>query len=182
MGIIDANLVLLKWYARCIIANKIDGKLKHSASFQVALRSLNLGICPKLKILSIEAPCMVSLELKGCGVLSEASINCPLLTSLDASFCRSCYFLVVFLAVPAHVPWLICVIYMQPTQGWLLVCNHCILPTDWVIDFNVLPFCWFWRTTFFAAASTFVCSWFVIHFFDESAASVRLLFATEGTS
>ncbi|XP_043811317.1 F-box/LRR-repeat protein 15 isoform X2 [Manihot esculenta] len=54
---------------------------------EVALRSLNLGICPKLSMLNIEAPYMVSLELKGCGVLSEATINCPLLTSLDASFC-----------------------------------------------------------------------------------------------
>ncbi|KOM49575.1 hypothetical protein LR48_Vigan08g040200, partial [Vigna angularis] len=53
---------------------------------QVGLSSLNLGICPKLSTLSIEAPYMVSLELKGCGVLSEAFINCPLLTSLDASF------------------------------------------------------------------------------------------------
>jgi len=41
-----------------------------------------------LSVLNIEAPYMVSLELKGCGVLSEASIMCPLLTSLDASFCR----------------------------------------------------------------------------------------------
>lgn len=57
---------------------------------QVGMRSLNLGICPKLSALHIEAPCMVGLELKGCGVLSEASINCPLLTSLDASFCRWC--------------------------------------------------------------------------------------------
>lgn len=55
---------------------------------QVGLRSLNLGICPKLNILRIDASLMVSLELKGCGVLSEASLNCPLLTSLDASFCR----------------------------------------------------------------------------------------------
>lgn len=55
---------------------------------QVGLRSLNLGICPKLSMLVIEAPEMDLLELKGCGVLSEASINCPRLTSLDASFCR----------------------------------------------------------------------------------------------
>ncbi|MFS7917099.1 hypothetical protein Hanom_Chr03g00185051 [Helianthus anomalus] len=55
----------------------------------VGLRSLNLGICPKLNALKIEAPSMVLLELKGCGVISEAFINCPLLTSLDASFCRS---------------------------------------------------------------------------------------------
>ncbi|XP_057775555.1 F-box/LRR-repeat protein 15-like [Salvia miltiorrhiza] len=54
---------------------------------QVGLRSLNLGICPKLSVLHIEAPEIVSLELKGCGVLSEALIDCPLLTSLDASFC-----------------------------------------------------------------------------------------------
>lgn len=55
---------------------------------QVGLRSLNMGICPKLNALHVEAPQMVSLELKGCGVLSEAFIYCPLLTSLDASFCR----------------------------------------------------------------------------------------------
>ncbi|MFS7946884.1 hypothetical protein Hanom_Chr06g00541591 [Helianthus anomalus] len=55
----------------------------------VGLRSLNLGICPKLNALKIEAPSMVLLELNGCGVISEAFINCPLLTSLDASFCRS---------------------------------------------------------------------------------------------
>ncbi|KAH1056879.1 hypothetical protein J1N35_034944 [Gossypium stocksii] len=54
---------------------------------EVALRSLNLGIWPKLNTLRINAPDMVSLELKGCGVLSDASINCPLLKSLDASFC-----------------------------------------------------------------------------------------------
>lgn len=59
-----------------------------SASFvPVALQSLNLGICPKLSTLGIEALHMVVLELKGCGVLSDAYINCPLLTSLDASFC-----------------------------------------------------------------------------------------------
>ncbi|KAI5427303.1 hypothetical protein KIW84_032643 [Lathyrus oleraceus] len=56
-------------------------------TLKVGLRSLNLGICPKLNILRIEAMLMVSLELKGCGGLSEASLNCPLLTSLDASFC-----------------------------------------------------------------------------------------------
>lgn len=55
---------------------------------KVGLQSLNLGICPKLSNLTIEAPKMVVLELKGCGVLSKASISCPLLTSLDASFCR----------------------------------------------------------------------------------------------
>lgn len=55
---------------------------------QVGLKSLNMGICPKLNVLYVEAPLMVSLELKGCGVLSEAFIFCPLLTSLDASFCR----------------------------------------------------------------------------------------------
>lgn len=58
------------------------------SALQVGLKSLNLGICPKLNVLHIEASQMVSLELKGCGILSEASINCPLLTSLDASFCR----------------------------------------------------------------------------------------------
>ncbi|KAK8509178.1 hypothetical protein V6N13_062233 [Hibiscus sabdariffa] len=61
--------------------------LERASFCPVALRSLNLGICPKLNTLGIDAPLMVSLELKGCGVLSEASINCPLLTSLDASFC-----------------------------------------------------------------------------------------------
>jgi len=54
---------------------------------KVGLRSLNLGICPKLNELRVEAPCMDLLELKGCGGLSEAAINCPRLTSLDASFC-----------------------------------------------------------------------------------------------
>ncbi|KAG7024372.1 F-box/LRR-repeat protein 15, partial [Cucurbita argyrosperma subsp. argyrosperma] len=54
---------------------------------KVGLRSLNLGICPKLNELRLEAPCMDLLELKGCGGLSEAAINCPRLTSLDASFC-----------------------------------------------------------------------------------------------
>ncbi|XP_058108585.1 F-box/LRR-repeat protein 15-like isoform X2 [Magnolia sinica] len=54
---------------------------------EVGLRSLNLGICPKLSVLQIDAPYMSGLELKGCGVLSQASINCPRLTSLDASFC-----------------------------------------------------------------------------------------------
>jgi hypothetical protein len=66
---------------------------------QVGLRSLNLGICPKLNVLDIEAPQMSSLELKGCGVLSEASINCPHLTSLDASFCR----LVVTIFLPGVI-------------------------------------------------------------------------------
>jgi len=162
--------------------NKIYGNLKYSAPFQVALRLLNLGICPKLNMLSIEAPFMVSLELKGCGVLSEATINCPLLTSLDASFCRSRCFLVVFFWLSLSSPMTdICGVYIQPTQGWLLVCNHCILPTDWIIDFDVLPFCWLWWTIFFGSTSTFDSAWFVIHFFDESGASVRLLFAIEGT-
>ena len=61
--------------------------LDRSGYEQVALRSLNLGICPKLSVLSIEAPYMVSLDLKCFGRLSESSIICPLLTSLDASFC-----------------------------------------------------------------------------------------------
>ncbi|KAH0969762.1 hypothetical protein GBA52_028358 [Prunus armeniaca] len=69
----------------------LDG-CDHLERNSVGLRSLNLGICPKLNELRIEAPNMVLLELKGCGVLSEASINCPLLTSLDASFC-SCFML-----------------------------------------------------------------------------------------
>lgn len=55
---------------------------------QVGLGSLDLGICPRLCVLRIEAPKMLLLELKGCGVLSEAYINCPCLMSLDASFCR----------------------------------------------------------------------------------------------
>lgn len=75
--------MLVKQYA-------VNSKVKIICSylFQVGLQSLNLGICPKLNSLHIEAERMVLLELKGCGVLSEASINCPLLTSLDASFCR----------------------------------------------------------------------------------------------
>lgn len=63
---------------------------------KVGLQSLNLGICPKLSNLTIEAPKMVVLELKGCGVLSKASISCPLLTSLDASFCRLYIYIFVF--------------------------------------------------------------------------------------
>lgn len=58
-----------------------------SLFLKVGLRSLNLGICPKLTELRLEAPRMDLLELKGCGGLSEAAINCPRLTSLDASFC-----------------------------------------------------------------------------------------------
>ncbi|XP_042479294.1 F-box/LRR-repeat protein 15-like [Macadamia integrifolia] len=61
--------------------------LERASFCPVGLRSLNLGICPKLNVLQIEAPHMIVLELKGCGVLSEASINCPCLISLDASFC-----------------------------------------------------------------------------------------------
>lgn len=74
-----------------------------SLACQVGLLSLNLGICPKLNILSIEAPSMVSLELKGCGILSEAFINCPLLKSLDASFCRLCC-ICYFLRYPPCMP------------------------------------------------------------------------------
>ncbi|KAH9619086.1 hypothetical protein KSS87_017375 [Heliosperma pusillum] len=68
---------------------RLDGcdHLERASFLPVGLLSLNLGICPKLISLHIEAPCMVGLELKGCGVLSEVSIDCPLLTSLDASFC-----------------------------------------------------------------------------------------------
>jgi len=68
----------------------LDGcdHLQNAAFCPVGLESLNLGICPKLSVLHIEAPNMSILELKGCGVLSKASINCPRLTSLDASFCR----------------------------------------------------------------------------------------------
>lgn len=64
------------------------GVSSFSLCFKVGLRSLNLGICPKLNELKLEAPHMDLLELKGCGGLSEAAINCPRLTSLDASFCR----------------------------------------------------------------------------------------------
>lgn len=55
---------------------------------QVGLELLDLGICPRLSVLQIEAPSMLVLELKGCGMLSEAYISCPCLKSLDASFCR----------------------------------------------------------------------------------------------
>lgn len=50
--------------------------------------SLNLGICPHLTTLEIEAVNMTTLDLRGCGVLSQASIRCPHLSSLDASYCR----------------------------------------------------------------------------------------------
>ncbi|KAM0040285.1 putative F-box/LRR-repeat protein [Helianthus debilis subsp. tardiflorus] len=68
---------------------KIFSRRNHFGNLHVmvGLRSLNLGICPKLNGLKIEAPSMVLLELKGCGVISEAFINCLFLTSLDASFC-----------------------------------------------------------------------------------------------
>ncbi|XP_057959858.1 F-box/LRR-repeat protein 15 [Malania oleifera] len=72
-------------YLEQVCLNGCD--LERASFCPVGLRSLNLGICPNLNSLVIEAPQMVLLELKGCGVLSEASINCPLLTSLDASFC-----------------------------------------------------------------------------------------------
>ncbi|WZZ09570.1 hypothetical protein YC2023_095491 [Brassica napus] len=64
----------------------LDGCYNLETAFfkPVALQSLNLEICPKLNVLNIEAPYMVSLDLKCFGVLSEASIICPL---LDASFC-----------------------------------------------------------------------------------------------
>lgn len=55
---------------------------------QVGLVSLNLGICPHLRTLEIEAVNMTTLDLRGCGVLSQASIRCPHLSSLDASYCR----------------------------------------------------------------------------------------------
>lgn len=64
------------------------GTLLKITLLQVGLKALNLGICPKLRTLHIEALLMTVLELKGCGVLSDVVINCPLLTSLDASFCR----------------------------------------------------------------------------------------------
>jgi hypothetical protein len=54
---------------------------------QVGLVSLNLGICPHLMKLEIEAAQMTALDLRGCGVLSQASICCPRLLSLDASYC-----------------------------------------------------------------------------------------------
>ncbi|XP_038991526.1 F-box/LRR-repeat protein 15-like [Hibiscus syriacus] len=74
----------------CLEKICLDGcdHLERASFCPASLLSLNLGICPKLNTLKIDAPCMVSLELKGRGVLSEASINCPLLTSLDASLCR----------------------------------------------------------------------------------------------
>ncbi|KAG6512735.1 F-box/LRR-repeat protein 15-like isoform X2 [Zingiber officinale] len=56
---------------------------------QVGLELLDLGICPRLSVLQIEAPSMQVLELKGCGILSEAYISCSCLKSLDASFCRN---------------------------------------------------------------------------------------------
>lgn len=54
----------------------------------MGLVSLNLGICPHLRTLEIEAVNMTTLDLRGCGVLSQASIRCPHLSSLDASYCR----------------------------------------------------------------------------------------------
>lgn len=64
------------------------GPLLKITLLQVGLQALNLGICPKLSTIHIEASLMTVLELKGCGVLSHVVINCPLLKSLDASFCR----------------------------------------------------------------------------------------------
>ncbi|KAL6642953.1 hypothetical protein ACP70R_021134 [Stipagrostis hirtigluma subsp. patula] len=77
--------------AFCPILKNYEDAWHYKASRKqdtVGLESLNLGICPKLSVLHIEAPSMSILELKGCGVLSQASINCPHLASLDASFCR----------------------------------------------------------------------------------------------
>lgn len=64
---------------------------KYDILLQVGLVSLNLGICPHLTTLEIEAVQMTTLDLRGCGVLSQASIRCPHLSSLDASYCRQVY-------------------------------------------------------------------------------------------
>ncbi|KAJ6361725.1 hypothetical protein OIU78_002198 [Salix suchowensis] len=136
----------------------LDGcdHLEEASFCPVALRSLNLGICPKLKILSIEAPSMVSLELKGCGVLSEASINCPLLTSLDASFCSQ-----------LKDDCLSATTASCPLIGSLILMSCPSVGSDGLLSLQRLP-----HLSVLDLSYTFS---------DESAASVRLLFATEGT-
>ncbi|PWA73628.1 Phospholipid/glycerol acyltransferase [Artemisia annua] len=47
----------------------------YNQMIMVCLRSLNLGICPKLNVLKIEQPTMVFHELKGYGILSEALVT-----------------------------------------------------------------------------------------------------------
>ncbi|XP_054818807.1 F-box/LRR-repeat protein 15 isoform X2 [Prosopis cineraria] len=103
---------------------------------EVGLRSLNLGICPKLNTLNIEAPNMISLELKGCGGLSEASINCPLLISLDASFCSqlmdNC-----LSATTASCPLIESLILMScPSVGSDGLCSLHWLPNLTVLDLS----------------------------------------------
>ena len=103
LGLGVCNILKVWIFISLIYISKRLSAFFSSLVCQVGLRSLNLGICPKLNILSIEAAFMVSLELKGCGVLSEAFVNCPLLTSLDASFCRLCcicFFLRFLLVCP----------------------------------------------------------------------------------
>lgn len=159
---------------------------------QVGLRSLNLGICPKLNVLVIEAPQMASLELKGCGVVSEATINCPLLTSLDASFCRFVSLLPPFLLVVCSIVgttlfsvvifycYLAVAIYLQPTEGWLLIRHNSFMPSHWVARTDVMPISWFWWTLVSALATKFDLSWFIIHFLGNSGACFRVMFTFEG--
>lgn len=75
---------------------------------------------------------------------------------------------------------IISVSLLQSTNRRLLVCNHNFLSTHWIIDLDVMPFCWARWSLIFALASTFDLTWSVLHFFDEFAASLWLMFAVEG--
>lgn len=92
--------------------------------------------------------------------------------------CRITIFLASF--CPFYV-WHLVYFYVQSTQGWLLVCNYYFMPTDWVINIDVLPVYWSWWTLLLAVASKFDNAWFIIHFLDEFGACFWVLFATKGS-
>eukprot|EP00241_Pyramimonas_parkeae_P003477 CAMPEP_0114274758 /NCGR_PEP_ID=MMETSP0058-20121206/29956_1 /TAXON_ID=36894 /ORGANISM="Pyramimonas parkeae, CCMP726" /LENGTH=777 /DNA_ID=CAMNT_0001394611 /DNA_START=313 /DNA_END=2646 /DNA_ORIENTATION=- len=48
---------------------------------------LDLGICPRLEELHLQAPSLVALKLCGCGMISTLELNCPSLVTLNTAFC-----------------------------------------------------------------------------------------------
>jgi hypothetical protein len=48
---------------------------------------LDMGICPRLEELHLEAPLLRSLQLCGCGFLRLLTLACPALASLNTTFC-----------------------------------------------------------------------------------------------
>ena len=49
---------------------------------------MSLGTCPRLTAITLDAPYMATLDLRGCNELATLDLACPSLRKIDATFCR----------------------------------------------------------------------------------------------